>query len=35
MPKKIQYSIGLKQLENGEYDYYDDVRKEIEEWRKK
>lgn len=33
--EKDSISTGLKQLEKGEYDYYDDVKKEIEEWRKK
>jgi len=33
--EKDSISTGLKQLENGEYDYYDEVKKEIVEWTKK
>ncbi len=33
--EKDSILTGLRQLENGDYDYYDEVKNEIGEWRKK
>ena len=33
--EKKSISTGLKQLENGEYVYYEDMKKEFNEWKRK